>query len=930
VADNPSMIKVAGLFTSPNSLSAVPQGALKTARNCVINFKDTLESCRGMEYLDYDYGTTDSRADEMFAYEGQVLVQYDDKLAYDSGAAFVDYSGTNEPPNPTVLRMKAAEAAQNFYYTESVGVKVLSSYTGTPTTAGVPRPPPPTALRYPTVKTGDPGEGWMPVNSQVGYIATLVVTDEKNNVKESNASTPIYVVNPADIALDVGDLEAVGGGGGSHVYDRIALPNGEGTLFDIGDKVLLTLAGADASFTSGIKTLNNTYASPGDDNIYYTETAGPPGFSSVAATLSSGTKNVLISIDVPSYVTTSMTLRFYRTQTTVAQDTPPNADYFLVHEHAVTSSDITAGYYQFTDASPTLSATAYYNNVNVGGELPDGDSENDNSRPPKCDDLCTWDDRLWGANYTATQSLFVDLLATSAPNGLQDGDTVTIGASVYTAVEWPGYTDPALPVGSFYVYTDSSTRYEEYPGLRVALTAQSLALAVTTDPTGPAFGYYISTDVDFPGKLFFESRTPNASPITFYVSRPSAWNPEMGSVLADALEFQTDVATNGLWFSKLEQPEAVPRLNRLAVGPRNNKILRIRPLGERLYVFTDRGIYRVSGSYPYAVDLMSKTAVLIAPDTLVEFDDALYALTSQGVCRISDAGVGVISAPIEASIKRLYGDSLSVLKRKAHGIGYESYRKYILSMPETESDTENAQSLVYDVATQTWTQWTRPVSCGVVEPVSDFLFMARNTVNKVSRERKTYSRWDYVDESFDVTVDAASGFTVTLADATGIEAGDLIYQANDCHALVESVDGDVVTVKTEEFWTVGLDTLCFKAIDCEFMFIENHAGAPEITKKWPTVTYHWKTPGFSEGVALVSSENTPANARITADLSGWGDIGWGTFAWAQPASPKNQRVVVGRQGSYLTVGFAIKEALAVWASYGYTPQVEPLSDRNSR
>lgn len=928
-----SVTKVAGLFTSPNSISSVPEGALKKARNCVINFPNTIESRRGFEDLGYGFGITTDRAAELFAYQGHVLVQYGTKLCYDSGTAFVDYTGTNEPPNAAVLRMKGAEAAQNFYYTSTTGVKLLDSYTGTPTQAGIPQAPPPSSIRYPTLKTGDPDAGWLPVNTQVAYISTLSTVDANGNFKESQGSTPIYVVNPPDVALAVGALGGFGpvpGIGVAHTHTRATLPDQQGTLYDVGDKLRLTLNGVDTDFTAGIRTLDQAYQYLEGDYIWWPDTAGLTDLSVVTATLSSGAKNVSVSIDLPDYATTNMVIRFYRSQTSVSYEVAPNPDYFLIHEHQVTGADLTAGYYQFTDSIAILSPVGYYNNVNYGGETPDGDPDNENARPPKCNDLCIWNDRLWGANYTFTQSLTVNLLATGGPNGLVAGDTVTVGGVTYTAVEYFGYSNPALPANQFYVYGLNYRKFLDAPALRVALTAQSLALAVSKDPSGLVYGYSIAEDAEFPGELFFESRDPGGSALTFYVSRPGCWNPEMGSTLSGALTFDTDVATNGVWFSKQGQPEAVPRLNRLSVGPTNGNILRFKPLGERLFVFTDRGIYTISGTYPYRVDLLSKTAILLAPDSLADFDDALYALTTQGVVRISDAGVGIISVPIEADVKRLFGDGLATLKTAAHGVGYESYRKYIINLPTTPAESSNTQGMAYDVANQTWTQiWDKAVRCAVVEPVADYLYIAQDE-NRLSRERKTFSRWDYVDESWAVTVTAHSGKVVTLADATGLAAGDLLYQAEDCNAVVVSVNGNDVTVKTTEFWTDGLATTAYAAIESEFQFIENHGGAPNIAKKWTAVNYHWRSPGFSTGVALASTENTPADAEIPADLSGWGDAAFGAYAWAIPNTPKNLRVITGRMGAYLTVGFRIREALAVWSLYGYTPEILPMSERSTR
>lgn len=912
MADNASVTKIAGLFRSPNPLSSTPLGALKKAKNCVINFKDVLEPRRGLDRLREIVDP-----DELFAYQGHILAQYGDKLAYDSGVAMVDYSGTNAPRDASVERMKSVEVANNFYYTTSEGVKLLDAFDAEPELAGLPRGPTCTTRNTQLGLNGNPGDGWLDPDVQVGYCAVYGIRDANDNVKLGEPSETLYLSNAANATIAIGDAALQSFTANVELF----VPDAWADVISAGDIISVTFDPADPFFLTGTFTVTSTGTSLGRRYVIYNQgfAAGDVN-NTVACTAISGTKNVLVPVNLSAEATTDMFVQIYRTKNSVAADAPPNADFYLVNERQLSAGDIAAGGYSITDTTPEalLLSPAYFN-VNVGGEAPDSSPDNDNQRPPVTLDVATWDDRMWGANYVERHNLVISLFGVGAPDGLQVGDTITIDGITFSGIAEGAAAGP----DEFHVYSSS-----DFPSVNTFRTALSLTLAVTKSTSGSTVNaYYTSSNEEPPGELFLEQQEAAAGAFTVTVSRASAWSPDPTGGLTST----ADAATNGLWFSKQGQPEAVPRLNRLSVGPRNASILRIKPLGERIYVFTNKSIYTVAGQYPYRVDLVSKTAILLAPDTLVDFDDALYGLTTQGASRISDAGVGVISSPIEVDIKQFFGAALPVLRVKATAVGYESYRKYILSMPEDPSDTENSQCFVYDVATQAWTQWDRSLRCLVMEPLTDVLH-AGSDDGWIVKERKTFTRWDYVDESFAVSVTAFSGKVVTLTDASAVLAGDLLYQSPTCHAVVTAVSGNDVTVKTTELWTVGLDTLCYKGIDNEFAFVENHGGNPEITKKWPAVTYHWRNPSFSAGVAYVASENTPADAVIPVaiDAPGWGGANWGAFPWASPASPKNQRIVVGRQGSYLTVGFRIREALATWASYGYTPEMEPLSERNSR
>jgi hypothetical protein len=916
-----SVTKIAGLYTSPNTISSVPEGALRRADNCVINFPNTIESRRGFEAQTYSYGTTDDRATALFAYEGHVLLQYDDKLAYDSGAAIVNYSGTNSPPDPSLLRMKAAESAQNFYYTTADGVKVLDAYNGTPVGSGVPRAhlgAAPQEIRL----AGEPGDGWFGVDGQVAYLAVLGRRDAKDNVVLGEASTSGYLANPANYTIRIGEATKPN----ASAFVTVTSPDWSNGShgFIVGDKVSFTFDAADAAyFVTGAFALTEV----GSNYIKYTDAvnnaSGLSKANTVAGSLTSGSKNAVVTFNFGPEIDDSFFMQVYRTKASLSADDEPVQDYYLVKE-VLLEDVLPATTYQFTDNVPEgLLLQPFYGNANVGYEIPDGSPDNENGRPPLTRDLEVWDNRLWGANYQERQNLIINLLGVGGTDGLQAGDTITVDGITFTAV-----TETATPgAAQFRVYDVAW----HLPSEAVRRTAQELAVRISSYASSAINCYYTSGEDETPGELFLEAKEADEAVFSVYVSRASAWNPVIGTDVGSAVDSTADTATNGVWFSKIDQPEAVPRLNRLAVGPRNGRILRIKGLGERLFFFTDRGIYTVSGQFPYRTDLLSKTAVLVAPDSLVDFDDALFALTTQGVVRISDAGVAIMSVPVEADLKRLFGEGLATLKVKAQAVGYESYRKYILSMPTDAEDTDNTQSLVYDVSTQSWTRWDKPIACAVVVPETDYLYIGRTDTNVLSKERKTYSRWDYVDESFAVTVSSHSGRTVTLASATGVEVGDLIYQSALCHDIVESVVGNVVTVSGTQSWTNGMSTRCYKAIACDLQFQDNFAGDPHASKHFQYCTYHFKTPGISTGVAYFSNELAPAESLATMDLSGWGDTGWGDFAWLQPGGPKNKRVGCGNSRcSYMSVGFRVTEGLGTWALYGYTLDFEPTSERNSR
>ena len=235
---------------------------------------------------------------------------------------------------------------------------------------------------------------------------------------------------------------------------------------------------------------------------------------------------------------------------------------------------------------------------------------------------------------------------------------------------------------------------------------------------------------------------------------------------------------NRLFFSKTDQPEAVPLVNYIDIGPRDETIDRVIALRDNLFVLKSDGIYLVSGtSSPFRAQLLDSSTKIIAPDTAVVLNNLIYALSTQGVVTISESGVSIISRPIE--------DKISSVTRKnfpfstlSFGIAYETDRAYIIFLPTLSTDTVATQAYRYNVFTRTWSRWTLSATCGLVNDEVDLLYLGDGSRNYVSQERKSGDRTDYADRDFDLTIgsSAITGSTITVSSAADLEMGDVIVQ----------------------------------------------------------------------------------------------------------------------------------------------------------
>ena len=127
----------AGIYTAPNYLSAVPQGAMLTANNLVIDNNGVLASRRGLDNL-ASFPLSTDRASRYTSFQSQIIAAYSNQsLGYYNSGTWTAYSGTYSHPDANLARIRFLSAASNLYLTTSSGIQKLDTYNGTPTQAGM-------------------------------------------------------------------------------------------------------------------------------------------------------------------------------------------------------------------------------------------------------------------------------------------------------------------------------------------------------------------------------------------------------------------------------------------------------------------------------------------------------------------------------------------------------------------------------------------------------------------------------------------------------------------------------------------------------------------------------------------------------------------------------------------------------------------------
>ncbi len=272
-----------------------------------------------------------------------------------------------------------------------------------------------------------------------------------------------------------------------------------------------------------------------------------------------------------------------------------------------------------------------------------------------------------------------------------------------------------------------------------------------------------------------------------------------------AIVFSADVVSdnstnpNRVYFSKINQPEAVPFVNYIDIGPKDKPIQRVMALRDSLVVLKEDGVYIISGPAApnFSVRLSDSSALTFAPDTATNLNNLIYVLTSQGVATVSETGVGIISRNIENKIQEVANAKFNY-KLMSWGMSSESDRCYLIWLPEKTTDTFATQAFRYNTFTRTWTRWTKPANCGVVNPSDDKIYLGDASGRPyVVKERKNFERQDYADREIIRIIgsSAISESTIILSSVTELEPGDVITQVqyldiNKFNRLLKKLDRD--------------------------------------------------------------------------------------------------------------------------------------------
>lgn len=660
-----------------------------------------------------------------------------------------------------------------------------------------------------------------------------------------------------------------------------------GTPAQAGSPPALDLAAASAG--AGSAVINNSqvaYAvlwgyTDANNNLIL----GAPSSWAFLTNSSGGTINVTLTVTIPATITTSYFLQVYRTPATASSSTIPGNNFQLALVYSPSSTDISNKSATITDTIPDSLLGAYlYTADGQPNNLP-------NTQPPLCQDICTFNGMTFYINWQTIQQLNITLDAVGASAGIQSGDTVTLTDSgSLTAYTYTGAGSNNAATRAFKVDTSGTISQN------IDNTARNLSAMINQDPNNSLWYAYYQTGTNvLPGSIIITAR--NLQQGTFYInsSRTTCWTPVIPT--SGSTYLSGNLSQSGHFIpSKVNQPEACPLAYDTPVATGNTSVVLYRGLAlqDAVYLFTNAGVFRVTGTDPTSLQviLFDSSALLVGLQTPEILNNSIYYYSTQGICSVSSGGNQIVSRNVERDVIQL--SALSNFASLAYGCAYESDRKYMLFSPSSGADSIAQQEFIYNWITQAWTLWTRACGAAIVNQSVNKLYVTDGSSN-VFQERKNFQNSDYADERYTVTINSTNttANTITLASSVNVMIGDTLQQTVSGTQYTTQVTGNntvsgVINVSSAAGFAAGTAD-DYRAIATRIRYAPVTCGFPQYNKRYLVWDFAFENANFSTITAAFSTDYVigQETQTLTPQTSGgFGTLAWGTFPWGVSTFPE--------------------------------------------
>lgn len=737
--------QIKGLYSNVNRSALIPEGGLLEADNCIVERPGLLSKRRGFNR----YGDELSALPEsLMEYDGSLVVHNGINISCDASGdgSFTTWGDKYQAPGPT-HNIRGIGFKDNFYFTSSDGVYRNDSTTGTPSLAGLPE-----GLDIEIEKYGT-GDGWFANDRQVGY---RIIWTRKDANKSLMFSEPSYrhVVANRKKAVTL-DYDAAG---------FIVVSSHTNHGFSHGD--IITISGVDPEEYGGVGKVITVI----DEDSYKYEYSTDLGSGKSAF---AGKDYFLkLTFTVPEGVVSGDKYQIHRTGASADGITDPGTDLMLVIDKEITAAEVTAGVVEFSDTVLEVSLGEFLY-TNSGQET----ISQRNTRPPMCKDIIQWKNYIFYSDlsYRAEKEFHL-----SEIEDLSDGDSISIKVGARTLTYKFSLSEDAEE-RMFKLVTDEDTTEEN-----IEFTARGLVRVINRDPNNDLlYAHYSSGIDDASGKVLIRTRSPALGDFSITASSSTVGDSFKEPIPTSGEDFAPEVSTvpNGLAYSKLLEPDAVPDINIIFIGSRAEPIQRIFPLKNALIILKNDGVYKLSGNSPasFLLQVLDPAVSCRFPKAAALLNDAVYCLSTQGIVRVNENGTVAIGFAIEDRVRNIA--SYNGCAKMAFAVANEEARHIVIFTQKDSGDLNAKIGWVYNYLTKEWTTWSKPVSCGISLLGQREMYLGHAHDEYILKERRGVSRrnsGDYMDE--DITVQLGGTPTTTIEFTydydVPIRAGFLFTQAS--------------------------------------------------------------------------------------------------------------------------------------------------------
>lgn len=380
-----------GLFAQSNSFN-LPEGAMETATNIVINDDNVISKQRGFyRYFSPLTGTLNA----LYNYQNKLLALYRDKMSYfsDTGAA-PNLTGSESILSGATVSVgsdrtsRGVEQNANLYFTTDNGILKLDAYNGTLFQAG--------ASQALDIRGSFlPQNG--PISAETSFAVRVVFgrVDSNNNTVLGAPSDILTLTNSKQVSQSYTSS-------GSGTYTVTVTTPGH----NLSAGMSITVSAASNSHADGVQTItavtSTTFSyevasNPGSGTLSWTATRAPIYFFSIPSDISNTSQKWFYQV--------------YRTSQSSGSSVVPTANFRLIDQVNLSSAEITAGFVSYTDQVEDLLVTfapeLYTNPNSREGE------DQANYRPPLCQDVTLFNNYTFYANCETRQLLDLDVVSTS-------------------------------------------------------------------------------------------------------------------------------------------------------------------------------------------------------------------------------------------------------------------------------------------------------------------------------------------------------------------------------------------------------------------------------------------------------------------------------------------------------------------------------------